>query len=398
MRKFSIIAITFLCLSLVLVFIFVQATDISVQTADIHIYVNQPAAGLEFLIELPSGVEFVSFTPNESDEMPNIQYYVTDTTDDGIWIGLFADWNGYYGNNGDIIAGQLTVRSSEERPDVPITNVTANHYTDVFAVISTASSGEAVFPLPEPDESSELSAEIYFTPKASSIRPSPTPESSPTPTPSPSPSPSPTPSPTPEPTPTPEPCPFIDLYEVQWASTAIEFLWREYGFSGIDETHFAPNSTLTRAQFARFISVAMNIPSAEYKPDFYLDIHPEAWYYNDIMSLTAIEVLNGYPNGYFLPNKAITREEMAVLLHRILSKLGYDVVPVRPFALSADISSAGKWTTSSIRSLYRAGFIEGVSSNRFSPKTSATRAQAAVILYRVILAIRQDGNPHFLAG
>jgi hypothetical protein len=345
------------------------------QSASIYIYTSGPSAGLEFFIELPPGVKFVSFELSRALEMPNIQFEVSNPEQGGIQIGIFTDWNGYFGDGGSIKVGTLVISSATARPAISITDAISYRYSYSHEVIISTAGGAVIFPAPQ--ESAE--------------------EPSPSVSPSPEPSPSPSPEPTTSPEPYQEPCPFTDLNEVKWAADAIEFLWREYGFEGIGDNKFGASLTITRAQFARFLTVTLELPKGDADTKKYSDVNPGSWYYDDVTALTGVGALEGYPDGLFKPNNQITREEMAVMLDRTLNLIGYNTVPVRPFMLT-DIELCGKWSREPVRRLYRAGFIEGVSLDRFSPKTNATRAQAAVMIYRIILAVRQGGNPNYLYG
>ncbi|MDR0818937.1 MAG: S-layer homology domain-containing protein, partial [Oscillospiraceae bacterium] len=181
---------------------------------------------------------------------------------------------------------------------------------------------------------------------------------------------------------------FTDLDSVPWARDAIEFLATHRGILGLGDGLFGPNEPLTRAQFARFTAAALEITrSATATESTFSDVKPGDWFFEDVTALAELNILTGYPDGTFKPDETVTREQMAVILLRTLNSQGFPLTPVRPFTLVDDIADASDYAQNAIRSLYRAGLIEGVGGANYAPKSGSTRAQACVLLYRAILIV-----------
>ncbi len=62
-------------------------------------------------------------------------------------------------------------------------------------------------------------------------------------------------------------------------------------------------------------------PPAANNPSF-SDIRPSDWYTSGIQLLQGLEIVSGYPDGTFQPNRLVTREEMAQLLMKAQQILG----------------------------------------------------------------------------
>ena len=78
---------------------------------------------------------------------------------------------------------------------------------------------------------------------------------------------------------------------------------------------------------------------------------------------------------------AITREQLAAILFRYAKQKGYDVsksVELNGFSDAAQVSG---YATDAMRWAVANGLIQG-SSNKLSPKATASRAQVATILMR----------------
>ena len=54
------------------------------------------------------------------------------------------------------------------------------------------------------------------------------------------------------------------------------------------------------------------------------DVHMERWSYEEITALAELGIISGYEDGYFLPERAINRGEMAALVNRTRAHLPED--------------------------------------------------------------------------
>ena len=60
------------------------------------------------------------------------------------------------------------------------------------------------------------------------------------------------------------------------------------------------------------------VPSA----NGYSDVSPDRWSYADIMKMKELGLMGGYPDGTFKPTEAVTREQMAALMNRLIKHVG----------------------------------------------------------------------------
>lgn len=95
--------------------------------------------------------------------------------------------------------------------------------------------------------------------------------------------------------------------------------------------------------------------------------------YSAVTELVEIGVIAGYDDGYFRPEKEITRTEFCALMARTL---GYDkegYIPQK--ALFTDVKD-GYWGEAYISFCYEKGLINGMGNNEFWPADKVTLAQA----------------------
>lgn len=86
----------------------------------------------------------------------------------------------------------------------------------------------------------------------------------------------------------------------------------------------------------------------------------------------------------FLPDTAITREEIASVLHLYAQYKGVDTGKGEDISVTLfdDASEISEYAVSAMQYAVQAGIICGKTKNTINPKDKTTRAEAAVILER----------------
>ncbi len=98
------------------------------------------------------------------------------------------------------------------------------------------------------------------------------------------------------------------------------------------------------------------------------------WAQSCIDRLGERRIINGYSDGSFRPNAAVTRAEFATLVDTVFASMP----AVRDGGEFSDVR--GHWATSAIRSAYQRGFLTGYPNNRFRPNEKIPRVQALAAL------------------
>ena len=94
--------------------------------------------------------------------------------------------------------------------------------------------------------------------------------------------------------------------------------------------------------------------------------------------------VKGISDSEFGLGRNITRQDMAVMLCRAAEYAGYKFERFSNISF-ADESIISDYALDSIKTLSEAGIINGMNDNNFAPFESATRAQAAKMIYEVIV-------------
>lgn len=170
---------------------------------------------------------------------------------------------------------------------------------------------------------------------------------------------------------------YTDLNMGEWYHDGIHYCLDEGLMDGVDAGMFAPNATTSRAMIVTILWRLQGSPEVEATETF-TDVSPDAWYAKAIAWAVAEGVADGYGEGLFGPNDAITREQLAAMLWRYAGspEAGGDL------SAFADGDDTSDWAQQAMSWAVAQGLITGVDSDRLDPKGQATRAQTATILMR----------------
>ncbi|WP_159882499.1 S-layer homology domain-containing protein [Paenibacillus puerhi] len=180
---------------------------------------------------------------------------------------------------------------------------------------------------------------------------------------------------------------FDDTASVQaWAGRQIEVAAAKGIVEGRAEKQFVPNETVTRAEFAKMIvnTFGLQAPNASESFD---DVNDSDWFQPYVAAAVKHGLVNGRSEGQFEPNGKITRAEMATIAARALTSVK-DIAAVKDadaalkgFVDSEDIHASLK---AGVALSASAGIIIGEEGDKFNPNANSTRAQAAVVIYRLL--------------
>lgn len=111
---------------------------------------------------------------------------------------------------------------------------------------------------------------------------------------------------------------FTDVPADAWYGNAVRTLASLGVIKGIGDDQFAPNRTITRAEFTviamRFANVSADVTNP------FTDIATNDWYYTAVTSAVSYGWINGYSDGSFRPQATITRAEVVTIVNRMLNR------------------------------------------------------------------------------
>ncbi|MCR4430911.1 MAG: S-layer homology domain-containing protein [Tepidanaerobacteraceae bacterium] len=176
---------------------------------------------------------------------------------------------------------------------------------------------------------------------------------------------------------------FIDLTGYSWAKEAIENLAEKGIIKGTSEKTFDPGKNITRADFMLMLVRAFNL-NASYKTNF-KDVKESDYYYDALGIAKELGIATGTGNDIFNPRGQITRQDMMVLAYRVMKQAGKitETGTRQDLVAYSDGSKVADYAVESVAALVKLGIVKGTGT-KLNPNGTATRAEVAVIIYRML--------------
>ena len=172
---------------------------------------------------------------------------------------------------------------------------------------------------------------------------------------------------------------FMDTYR-HWAEESITSLENMGIVSGITQTKFCPEKSLTRAEWTALL---MRAAGKSGSSDNSISDAEGHWAQAEINAAYRLGILDGMvTDGYFEPDKEITRDEMAGMLYNTLTKvMGKTLSENGEFHFADEDKLVNK---AAVKAIAASGLVSGYPDNTFKGNRSLTRAEAAAVLKRMI--------------
>ncbi len=175
-------------------------------------------------------------------------------------------------------------------------------------------------------------------------------------------------------------------YEVDSFSPFIVYAFVEADEPEIKAIITEPDSPITRADFVMFLWNKVGAPVLDFLMQF-TDVSQDAEYTEAIRWAAANKIVLGNGDGTFAPEDALTREEMAVILHRYAQYRGIDVsvgenTNILSYEDAFDISS---WAIPAIQWACGAGLMQD-EAGYIKPRAAVIRKEA----WEMLLAVTED--------
>lgn len=181
---------------------------------------------------------------------------------------------------------------------------------------------------------------------------------------------------------------FADLAGFDWAKEHIMALYNKGVIDGIGDKEFAPEQTVTREQFVKIASALCTMPEAPSDAGFE-DVVSGSWYEKYVNGAKAISLISGKDEKTFGVGENITRQDAAVVLFnalKISKPEAVEGISIDELGF-ADSDSISAYALYAVSVLNKLGVINGDNNGYFNPTANATRAEAAVMINKVLKLI-----------
>jgi hypothetical protein len=178
---------------------------------------------------------------------------------------------------------------------------------------------------------------------------------------------------------------FTDVPSDFWAANSISTVTKANLMKGYSDGTFRPNQPMTREEVAALFNNITDDGTAAFLSSKFKDITSDRWSALAIESVARKNIISGYGDNTYKPEKYMSRQEFAVVADNYIHYLGYTTED--PTALDniayGDQKFVAPWAQDAVRELAYLGFTNYAPGTLFNPEKYVTRAEAAEIAYRM---------------
>ena len=174
---------------------------------------------------------------------------------------------------------------------------------------------------------------------------------------------------------------FVDMNDTEgkWYHEGVDYALTKGYMAGMSDTTFNPSGNVTRAQITQILYAAEGKPAVSGNSTF-TDVKAGKWYTDAVIWAASKDVVAGYPDGTFKPDKNVTREELATILYKYtMTKKDNMDITSDVLAKFPDVSHLHQYAVTPMEWAVSHNLISGTNKG-LEPRDTATRAQIAVIL------------------
>ncbi|HVI40019.1 MAG TPA: S-layer homology domain-containing protein, partial [Anaerovoracaceae bacterium] len=171
-----------------------------------------------------------------------------------------------------------------------------------------------------------------------------------------------------------------------WAREYIGRLAARGVVNGMGDNYYQPDVTLTRAQFLAMLAKTIyGLDPSQTASAGFADVPATEWYYNYVNWGYANGIVSGIDETTFAPNDNITREQMAIMLSNFTRSTQLVLPETSTGTAFTDSMMISSWASESVNKIVLSGIMGGYPEGDYKPQGKATRAEAATVVYKLIL-------------
>ncbi len=179
-----------------------------------------------------------------------------------------------------------------------------------------------------------------------------------------------------------------------WARADIELMASKHIVKGMNDYEFVPDATTTRAQFATMLVRSLGIPLVDTEDETFSDVSKDSWYHSYVETAANAGIVYGYTDGTFKPEDTISRQEMAAMIVRTMGLADYDTSITTAetdliLGTYGDGPKVASWARETSAVASKLGIVRGRAEGVWAPVEDATRAEAAVMIRRMLETLDQ---------
>ncbi|MCM3132315.1 S-layer homology domain-containing protein [Paenibacillus polysaccharolyticus] len=183
------------------------------------------------------------------------------------------------------------------------------------------------------------------------------------------------------------PATFSDISN-HWSRTDVEDLASRLVVEGAGDNTFAPDRSITRAEFTAVLLRGLGLHSPESAvTTTFTDVKGDSWYENEVQTAISYGLISGYTDNSFRPNEEISRAEAMTIVARAMKLVDLAKADASETAnllgAYSDGSKVQAWAAEPVASAIKQGLVQGAD-GKLMADADISRAQTAAIVKRLL--------------
>ena len=180
---------------------------------------------------------------------------------------------------------------------------------------------------------------------------------------------------------------FTDVGATEWYYSPVDYVVKQGYFAGTSATTFSPAASMTRGMF---VTVLARFDGAEVdntKTTTFADVAAGEWYTGAVAWAVENGLVSGMSESSFAPNQSVTRQQMAAILAKYIAyykeKNGTTLAENGSVKTFTDAAQIDAYAKDAVALCCGYGIISGYPDGSFGPTGTSTRAQVASVIQRL---------------
>lgn len=178
---------------------------------------------------------------------------------------------------------------------------------------------------------------------------------------------------------------FDDVDASAWYADGVYYVAGQGIMNGSGNGAFSPDTVMSRAMLVQVLYNLEGQPETD--ASAFTDVAADAWYADAVAWAADAGIVTGVSDTTFAPDVTMTREQIATILYRYAAYKGYDMTTSNDLSGYADAGEIGSYAVEAMGWANGAGLITGSTATTLKPLGSATRAEVATILMRFLESV-----------
>ncbi len=189
-------------------------------------------------------------------------------------------------------------------------------------------------------------------------------------------------------------CMFPDVPKNHWAACEIDKLAINNVVVGYPDGYFKPNKDISRAEFATMLVKGFNLNYNANRTNQFTDVSTNNWANAAIAKAVEEDLLKGYPNRTFRPNAPVTRVEALTSISKGMTCNIDSCKADEILSKYADGNQVPSWARIPVAKSLESGVLkDSPTPNLIMPNKDATRAEISSMMQTARVALGYDTNP-----